>query len=315
MNTPVMDVGGTHVTAALVDTFRWRTVEGTRQRTPLRGSGTAAEIVATFVSAVQPLGDISASILGVSMPGPFDYDTGIGRFHGVGKFDALNGVDVGSALRAALPTPPAGTAFVNDASAFAIGEWIGGAARGVRRVVGITLGTGVGSAFLDCGQVISDGPDVPPNGHVYLLRINGRSLEDVVSRRAIIEAYQTAASRSGAARPPAVDVDTVARRAADADTVARRVLDRAIGALGEALRPWLVRFEADILAVGGGITASWELIEPALRDSLLGASTRSEPTWHGGTIVRSADPEESILVGAAWHATNGQTEMSFNRST
>lgn len=315
MNAPVMDVGGTHVTSALADTFRWRTVEGTRQRTPLRSSGTAAEIVATFVSAIQPLGDISASILGVSMPGPFDYDTGIGRFHGVGKFDTLNGVDVGSALWVALPTPPAGIAFVNDASAFAIGEWIGGAAQGVRRVVGITLGTGVGSAFLDCGHVISHGPDVPPNGHAYLLRINGQPLEDVVSRRAIIAAYQTAASQSGAARPPAVDVDTVARRAADADPIARSVLNRAIGALGEALRPWLVRFEADILVVGGGITASWKLVEPALRDSLFGASTRSGPTWHGGTIVRSADPEESILVGTAWHAANSHTEISLNRST
>jgi predicted NBD/HSP70 family sugar kinase len=315
MNTPVMDVGGTHVTAALADTFRWRTVKGTRQRTPLRSGGTAAEIVATFVSAVQPLGDIRASILGVSMPGPFDYDTGIGRFRGVGKFEALNGVDVGSALRAALPMPPTGIAFVNDASAFAIGEWIGGAAQGVRRVVGITLGTGVGSAFLDRGQVISHGPDVPPNGHAYLLRINGRPLEDVISRRAIIAAYQAAASQSGATCPPAVDVDTVARRAADADAIAQSVLDRAIGALGEALRPWLVRFAADILVVGGGITASWKLIEPALRDSLFGVGTRSEPAWHGGTIVRSADPEESILAGAAWHAVNSQTEISLNRST
>ena len=181
MNAPVIDVGGTHVTAALADTVRWRTIDGTRQRMPLRSDGTAAEIVAALVSAIRPLGDISAPVLGVSMPGPFDYDKGIGRFHGVAKFAALNGVDVGSALRAALPTPPARIAFVNDASAFAIGEWIGGAAQGAERVVGITLGTGVGSAFLDHGHVISDGPDVPPSGYAHLLRINGRPLEDVVT--------------------------------------------------------------------------------------------------------------------------------------
>jgi glucokinase len=313
MSTPVIDIGGTHVTAALVDTVRWRTVDGTRQRTPLHSDGVAAGIVATFVTAIRPLGDISASILGVSMPGPFDYDTGVGRFHDVGKFDALNGVDVGSALQAALPTPPARIAFVNDASAFAIGEWIGGAAQGVRRVVGITIGTGVGSAFLDRGHVISDGPDVPPNGHVYLLRINGRPLEGVVSRRAIIAAYQSAV-QSESARPPAVDVDTVARRAADGDDIARGVLDSAIGALGEALRPWLVRFSTDILVVGGGITASWELVEPALRNSLLRADTLSGPPWERGTITHSADPEESILVGAAWHALNNQTDTSVERS-
>ena len=57
MKAPVIDVGGTHVTAALVDTGRWRTVDGTRQRTPLRSEGTAVEIVATLVTAIKPLGD------------------------------------------------------------------------------------------------------------------------------------------------------------------------------------------------------------------------------------------------------------------
>jgi glucokinase len=313
MNAPVIDVGGTHVTAALADTVRWRTVDGTRQRTPLRSDGTAAEIVAALVSAIRPLGDISALVLGVSMPGPFDYDKGIGRFHGVAKFAALNGVDVGSALRAALPAPPARIAFVNDASAFAIGEWVGGAAQGAGRVVGITLGTGVGSAFLDHGHVISDGPDVPPSGYAHLLRINGRPLEDVVSRRAIIAAYQSAAG-SGTAGLPGLDVDTIAHRAADGDALASSVLNRAIGALGDALRPWLIRFGAAVLVVGGGMAASWEIIEPPLRDSLLHADTLPGPAWEGGTIVHSRDTEESNLVGAAWHALNAQTDMPADRS-
>jgi glucokinase len=313
MNAPVIDVGGTHVTAALADTVRWRTVDGTRQRVPLRSDGTAAEIVATLVSAIRSLGDISAPVLGVSMPGPFDYDKGIGRFHGVAKFAALNGVDVGLALRAALPTPPARIAFVNDASAFAIGEWIGGAAQGAGRVVGITLGTGVGSAFLDHGHVISDGPDVPPSGYAHLLCISGRPLEDVVSRRAIIAAYQSATG-SGTAGPPALDVDTIAHRAADGDNVARSVFDRAIGALGDALRPWLIRFGADVLVVGGGMATSWEIIEAPLRESLLHADTVPGPAWKGGTIVHSRDTEESNLVGAAWHALNAQTDMPADRS-
>ena len=321
IDVPVIDVGGTHVTAAFVDTVRWRTVDGVRQRTPLRSDGSAAEIIATLASAIRPLGDISASVLGVSMPGPFDYDAGIGRFHDVGKFDALNGVDVGSALRTALSTPPAGIVFVNDASAFAIGEWVAGAAQGAGRVVGITLGTGVGSAFLDRGRVISDGPDVPPNGYAHLLRIDGRPLEDVVSRRAIIAAYQ-AAAEPGPVRPPAVDVDTVdvdtiERRAVDGDIIARGVLDHAIGALGQALRPWLVRFGAEILVVGGGIATAWELIEPALRGGLLRtdkAGALSGPAWTAGKIVHSGDPEGANLAGAAWHALNRQTDMPLDQS-
>jgi glucokinase len=309
MRAPVLDVGGTHVTAALVDIARWRTVDGTRRRTPLNSDGSAAAIVRSLAAAVLPLGDIGAAVLGVSMPGPFDYAAGIGRFHDVGKFDALNGVDVGAALRSALPVPPASIAFVNDASAFAIGEWVAGAAMGADRAVGITLGTGVGSAFLDHGRTVSAGPSVPPHGYAHLLRIGGRPLEDVVSRRAIVAAYQSATACEAG-----VDVDVIARYAAGGDAAARRVLDHAMGALGEALRPWLVRFNADVLVVGGGMAASWDLIEPALHASLFRTSGLGGPAWTGGRLARSADTEESNLVGAAWHAANSQTDPSVNRS-
>ena len=308
MSGPAIDVGGTHVTAALVDTARWQTVAGTRHRAPLRGDGSAAQIVGSLAAAIEPLGDIGGSVLGVSMPGPFDYDTGIGRFRGVGKFDALNGVDVGAALRTALPVRPTRIVFVNDASAFAIGEWAAGAAQGAGRVVGITLGTGVGSAFLDGGRPVRDGPAVPPDGHAYRLRTGGRALEDVISRRAIVAAYQSATG--GRAR---LDVDAVARRAADGDPAARRVLDDAVSALGEALRPWLARFHAHVLVVGGGMTASWELIEPALHASLSGAKGAAGPAW-AGRLARSADTEGSILAGAAWHAAQGQPDTPVNRS-
>ncbi len=128
------------------------------------------------------------------MPGPFDYEAGIGRYSSVAKFDALNGIDVGTQLLAALGGLPARIVFLNDAAAFGIGEWVAGAAR-VRdtrhcdKLVAITLGTGVGSAFIDAGRPVTHGPRVPPHGYVYLLRINGRPLEDVMSTRAIVAAY------------------------------------------------------------------------------------------------------------------------------
>jgi glucokinase len=144
---------------------------------------------------------------------------------------------------------------------------------------------------------------------VYRLHVDGRPLEDVVSRRAIVAAYRSAtASQAGA------DVEVIARYATDGDSIARRVLDHAMGALGEALRPWLARFNTDVLVVGGGMTASWDLIEPALRASLFRASSIRGPAWTGGRLVRSADPEESILIGAAWHAANSRTDTSVTGS-
>ncbi len=103
-------------------------------------------------------------------------------FKGVGKFDALLGVDVASRLHAALPHLTGSLTFVNDAETFAVGEWRQGVATEVARCVGITLGTGVGSAFLDHGIPVTDGPTVPEAGQLNGLKIGTAALEDVVSR-------------------------------------------------------------------------------------------------------------------------------------
>src|SRR5688572_21060975 len=90
-----------------------------------------------------------AQSLGVAVPGPFDYERGISLVRH--KLLELHGVDLRSELAAALGFAPSSIRFLNDAAAFALGEWWVGAARGHRRAVGITLGTGLGSAFLDAG--------------------------------------------------------------------------------------------------------------------------------------------------------------------
>lgn len=304
---PVLEVGGTHVLASRVDTGTWRARPV--HRLPLDSGGAAGEILATLAAGAARLGLTAAETLAVAIPGPFDYPAGIGRFRGVGKFGALAGVDVGRALRDRLPVPPAPVAFVNDAEAFGLGEWLAGAARGYRRAVAITLGTGVGSAFVADGRVVASGPSVPPDGHVYRLTVDGRPLEETVSRRAIVAAYRRV-SRAGGPDPGAreagpgeaglgeigsreIDVREIAALALGGDERAARVFTEAFARLGAALAPWLARFHAQVLVAGGGLTASWPLLEPPLRRGL-------GPMTPELVIVKSADPAAAAAVGAAW---------------
>jgi glucokinase len=307
-HTPVLEIGGTHVSAALVDTTRWCTVEGTVSRSCLRSDGTVADILADIVMAAGRLGSLKGSKLGIAMPGPFDYERGIGRFRDVGKFDALNGVNVKRPLLAVLHERPDDISFVNDATAFAIGEWVSGAAKGASRMVAITLGTGVGSTFLADGRPVTSGPDVPPDGFVHVLRIDDRPLEDVVSRRAIVAAYRSAVAQNGSE----LDVHDIARLAADGEAAARSALNTAFRALGVALAPWLVSFAAEVLVVGGGISAAWDQIAPPLREGL--ADPRLAKSWRADNVICSNDTEESSLVGAAWHAVADPTRGSTNWS-
>jgi glucokinase len=293
MLIPALEVGGTHVTAAVVDLSTGQVLEPTRSRRPLGSDGPATDVIRTLLEVAAPVAAAAGrkATLGVAIPGPFDYARGIGRFEGVAKFESLTGLDVGAALRAGMVVR---IAFLNDADAFVLGEWSWGAAAGHRRVAGVTLGTGVGSGFLDEGRVVVDDPRVPPDGSVHLLSIDGQPLEEAVSRRALRCRARLAIEEL----PADADVLDVATLARAGDRRARRVFDEAFAVLGSALAPWLVRFEASVLVVGGSMTGSWDLVRPPL----LGALRRAEPALAGLAVRRAAHPEDSALIGAAVHA-------------
>ena len=242
---PVMDVGGTHVTAALVDLGAGAVIGSTVRRRALRPSAPAGELLESILGCGQALAAPARASWGVAVPGPFDYDRGVALFAGVGKFESLYGTDVGQELRAGLPGPPGSVRFLNDADAFLLGEWLFGAADGHDPCAAITLGTGVGSAFLSGGVVRQDGPGVPPEGRVDLLRIDGQPLEDVVSTRAIERGYEriSGVNPQGAAH--------VAGLARGGDAIAAGVLQSAFEALGKALSPWLEEFGAEALVAAG----------------------------------------------------------------
>jgi glucokinase len=310
---PVLEIGGTHVTAALVDLGERMVLPGSVRRRPLDSEGTAEQTGSAIVRCGAGLPAGPRLPWGVALPGPFDYEGGIALYTGVGKFDALHGMDMRAALTEGLPQKPHSVSFLNDADAFVLGEWLSGAAAGSRRCVGITLGTGVGSAFLADGVCYEEGPGVPPYGRVDLLEIAGRPLEERVSRRAIRAAYghRTGAGEAGHPRAGDAgargsggaggtpDVAEIAARARDGDLLAHSVLHLAFEALGETLGPYLRDFGATVLVVGGSMTGSWDLIGPMLRDGLI----RTGGTRCARLDVRvAARPDHSALIGAAWHA-------------
>ncbi|MFI0724121.1 ROK family protein [Streptomyces sp. NPDC021224] len=288
---PVLEIGGTHVTAALVATDTGRPVPSSVIRRPLDSHGTADGILDTVARAGLALPTGHRPCWGVAVPGPFDYDDGIGRYVGVGKFESLSGVDVAAGLRRRLGDRADRLRFLNDADAFGLGEYRAGAAAGHDRVVCLTLGTGVGSSFLERGRPVHDDPRVPPEGFVHHLTAHGGPLEDTVSRRAIRARY---ARRAALPDGPGVpDVREIAARAQDGDPVAAEVFEYAFGTLGQALDPWIARFEASCVVIGGSMARSWELVHPAFTDGLRAASTPAV------SVQPAGHPQEAPLTGAA----------------
>jgi glucokinase len=292
----VLEIGGTHVSAALVQPASWEVRPESLRRHPLVASASADRLIGDLVAAADGLGARPGTRWGVATPGPFDLAGGIGWFRDVGKFDALYGVDLRGALLAGIKAAPASVAFIDDAEAFVVGEWLVGATQGAQRCAGITIGTGIGSGFLADGQLVRHRRDVPPQGRVHFLTIDGVPLEDVISRRAILRSYGELAGPR-----PDIDVKDVAEAARAGDSAARQVFDHAFTALGSALAPWLVAFRAEQLVVGGSISTSWDLVEPPLTAALAAGGAGTV------TVVAGVHPDTSPVVGAAWTATRPVT--------
>lgn len=291
--TPVLEVGGTHVTAALVTSTDRGPVAERVHRTPLRADGSADEIIASLARAAGTLDAPASATWGVAIPGPFDYAQGIGLFADVRKFDALHGVDLRQRLLDSIRPAASQVRFLNDADAFGIGEWAAGAARGHDRVVGLTLGTGIGSVFLDRGCPVHVGPQVPPGGYAHLLEIAGRPLEDTVSRDAVLALFR----RLRPTAPAGLDVRDLAGLARDGDPAATQAMTRPMAALGEAIAPWIERFAATIVIVGGGMAESWDLVGPPVARAL-----HANPGTASVAVAHAGELEHAALIGAALHA-------------
>lgn len=310
--TPVLEIGGTHVTAALVRHTRsaWTVAADSIVRRDLDAHARADRLLDAVAAAARSLGASHNGRWGVALPGPFDYASGIARYEHVGKFDGLRHVDVRAGLAERLGAVLQAVAFLNDADAFGIGEVALGAAGHSRRAVCITLGTGVGSSFLADGFPVKTGTDVPPDGSCYLLEYRGRPLEDTVSRRAIRRAYAEAAGIPGSAieAPDAgtPDVREIAEAARNGDSTAAMVIEHAFSAVGEAAAPYVARFGAEVLIVGGSMAGSWDMVEPSIRKGLAAVA----PALAALPLRKAERSEEAGLVGAAYWAARQASERS-----
>jgi glucokinase len=277
-----LDVGGTSVKSALVAPGGH--VIGKPSITPIDSSSEADSILRTFAQIISThLGESHRSnLLGVAFgfPGPFDYAAGICLIEGVEKYAAIYRVNMRDALRTRLNLGDFPILFRNDAEAAVVGEARYRAGLDYRRLIGVTLGTGCGSAFLVDGLPVTSGPGVPPNGWLYPMLFHGLRADDVFSRRGLEARLQMAGVTER-------NIKAAATAARAGDIGARQVFNTFGADLGSFLNSHVVAFAAEAVLVLGRIAGAFDLFGPSLCQAL------SVPALPGG---RGAD---AALLGAA----------------
>lgn len=143
-----VDIGGSHITAALVDLKNFTVLKGTCTRKSIDTGSASETIIRQWSSVINKVFDgyDHPKKIGIAMPGPFDYEKGISLIRNQNKYDSLYGLDVRRLLAESLQINETDILFKNDAACFLQGEALSGAAKGFNQVIGLTLGTGLGSA-------------------------------------------------------------------------------------------------------------------------------------------------------------------------
>ena len=285
------DIGGSHISCAAIDLDRKAIVESSITTQAVDNQASAKVILDSWAAAlnrsIAAIDMHELAGIGFAMPGPFNYAQGIAMFtHEVAKYQNLHGINVSEHIKPLLTiNGECDVRYLNDATSFAVGEaWLGKAS-GVKRSMSITLGTGFGSAFVDDGIPIVAGEDVPEMGCVWHLPFQGKIADESFSTRWFINQY---IAKSG---HKAAGVKEIADNFAT-DPVAREIFIEFGTNLGIFLAPWLKKFDAEALVIGGNIAAAYNLFGSSLRNSLAN---------HGAAMpVHISDlKENAALIGSA----------------
>jgi glucokinase len=259
-----MDVGGSSIKSGIVYNDQRLCLDATT--TPIHSDGSADHLLDTMTQIIQQhLAQISTGDhfrgVGFGFPNPFDYEHGISELQH--KFAAIYQHNIGDALRTRLQQPELVIRFRNDAEAAIVGEAQVGSGVGYSRLIGVTLGTGLGSSFVVDGVRVSSGKGVAPDGWLWPVAVGaGKIADDLFSIRGL-QAHLRAASGEEAPAIPAA-----AERARAGDTALQAAFAAFGTDLGQFLRPYTLEFGAEIVVVLGGIANTFDLFAPACQQQL-----------------------------------------------
>lgn len=285
------DIGGSHISCAAIDLVSGKILKETLTEKSVDNQSSAKIIIDTWSKALSsvlskiPIEKVKG--IGFAMPGPFDYVKGISYIRGVAKYENLYGVNVMEAIYDNLNIKnDVLIRFMNDASAFAVGEAWAGSAAEFNRSLSITFGTGFGSAFISKRIPIVDGPEVPKMGCIYHIPYRDGIADDYFSTRGLLNRYKmlTGKELSG--------VKELAALAQTNKLVNDLFIDFGENA-GEFLAPWLTKFKAEILVIGGNISHAYGLFGDVFEERLKTENCNCK-------VALSELKEDAALIGSAY---------------
>lgn len=273
-----IDVGGTNLRAARVS------AEGrvlARERLPTRREGRAVMDDCLRLIA----GLMTPEVAGIGIGLPCRVDPMRRRVQAGGYVD-LSTLDPWDEVRAATGLTPE---IENDATMALLGEVAFGAARGLQSVVALTIGTGIGGAILDRGQVLRGRDTAGQLGHLI---VNPGGHLCVCGARGCVEAESAGTAFARHLADHGFPAGTRAEALALSDDPrAAAVLRAWAGPLRMAIDNLSVTLAPEALVIGGGAGAGMV--------AALGLIGKGTGDWFDISVRAAELGDDAGVIGAA----------------
>ena len=307
-----VDMGGTKILAAVINA-EGEIVQQTKRATkPKKGPEEVIERITRCIREAIASAELNPSqirAIGIGSPGPLDPETGVIIF---APNLGWSNVPLKAKLEANLSIP---TFVDNDVNVGTLGEYAFGAGQGVKNLVGIFVGTGIGGGIILDGKLFHGvNKTAGEVGHMIVEAKGPRCgcgnfgcLEAVASRTAITRDLQKAILKKGkkskltelnGGNLDLIRSKAIARAVKHGDKPTIKVMQRAAKYLGISVASIVHFLNPEMIVLGGGVVE-------AMGDSLLdpirhAAAEYALPTTMDGVqIVAATLGDNAGVIGAS----------------
>ena len=313
-----VDVGGTKVSSALFDADG-QAFDRDKVALDRSGSSVAAAQVVRIIEGLEAAAARRGGALraaGVCIPGIAYHDSGLVWAPNIPGWDHF---DLRAALERSVKLP---IVIDSDRSAYVLGEQWRGVARGLKDVVFLAVGTGIGAGILTGGRLCRGSEDIA--GAVGWFGLNPYFRDEYAAmgcfeaeasgnsvgrkaRQAVKAGASTEIRSLAGGDPERITAETVIAAARQRDALALQIVDETAAYLAMGIANIISILNPQIVVLGGGLFQAGDiLVEPVRREFKRWAQPLAALKVR---VELSSLGEDAGLVGAgrlAWESLKGE---------
>jgi glucokinase len=241
-----VDLGGTKVNVGLVEGDR--IIDRKYAKLP-QNSTSEWDVINIIINLIKDLlPDDNVKGIGVGVPSILDKEKGI--IHEVQNIPTWHKVPLADILIKEFDIP---VFMDNDANCFALGEYHFGLGKGTKNMVGITLGTGMGTGIITKGYLMGDANG--GSGEFGLIPYENGILEDYCSGKFFKTFYDS-------------NGEELMKLANQGNKEALKAFEEFGRHLGNAIKIIMYAVDPQLVIVGGSVVSSLSFFETSLKRSI-----------------------------------------------